>query len=153
MGNSILFLRNSMKYVALLRGINVGGKKKVSMEKLREMLTGIGFENVQTLLASGNVIFEGDEHNAEQLAKKIEESFAKTFGFTSKIILRTMDEITALIKLNPFKEIHITPTLRLYVTFFADKPISTLKLPYKSANSQILVRTEREVIMKLAQET
>lgn len=142
---------NMTRFVALLRGINVGGNKKVSMEKLREMLTELGFTNVKTLLNSGNVVFDSLEIKEEVLIQKIEELFIKTFGFSSKIMIRTLAEIEALIKLDPFKKISVTPDVRLYITFFTNPLTSSLKLPYESEKKdfQILDKTKREVISVL----
>jgi len=116
-----------IRYVALLRGINVGGNKKVGMVDFRQMLEELGFTNVKTLLNSGNVVFDSPATNAKLLTKEIAEAFIKTFGFESKIMLRTLSEIVALIKLDPFKEIKVTEELRLYVTFLAEKSSSAFK--------------------------
>ena len=69
-----------MKYVAFLRGINVGGKNKVKMETLREILSAQGFENVKTYINSGNVIFETDKTDDLKLAGQIEKAIEKEFG-------------------------------------------------------------------------
>ncbi len=69
-----------MKYVAFLRGINVGGKNKVKMETLREVCASIGFENVKTYINSGNVIFETRKTDDLKLAEKIEKAIEKEFG-------------------------------------------------------------------------
>lgn len=103
-----------MKYVALLRGINVGGKNKVKMETLRAICTALGFENVKTYINSGNVIFETAKTSDKKLAAKIEEAIEKEFGLKIKVIVRTIDEIKALIETNPFagqfendKDVHV----------------------------------------------
>ncbi len=69
-----------MKYVAFLRGINVGGKNKVKMETLREVFSSLGFENVKTYINSGNVIFETVETAGKELAAKIESAIEKEFA-------------------------------------------------------------------------
>ncbi len=142
------------RFVALLRGINVGGNKKVPMESLKKMLTDIGFANVKTLLNSGNAAFDAKETNSDVLTKKIEEAFIKTFGFTSKIMIRSRSEIETLVKSDPFKEITITSDLRLYVAFFAQPLSSTLRLPYESEKKdfRILQKTKREVFSVLTVE-
>ena len=88
-------------YIALLRGINVGGKR-MKMADLREMFTTIGFQDVKTILASGNVIFQTKEDNQQQWVTDIENAIQATFGFESKIILRTPEQIEAVIAKNPF---------------------------------------------------
>ena len=145
------FLKSMIRYVALLRGINVGGNKKVSMGDLQAMVMLLSCTNVKTLLNSGNVVFDSLETNEKSLTKKLEETFAKTFGFESKFIVRKLSDIAAMVKNDPFKQVHVTPEHRLYVTFFADPSAggltTSLKLPYLSPNKDfhILQKTDREV--------
>ena len=103
-----------MKYVALLRGINVGGKNKVKMETLREILAAGGFENVKTYINSGNVIFETAKTEDNKLAAEIESAIEKEFSLKIKVIVRQMAEIKDIIKNNPFdgqfendKDLHV----------------------------------------------
>ncbi len=126
-----------MKYVALLRGINVGGNKKVPMADLKKMLETMGYTNVKTLLNSGNALFDatslsGATPDKCTLRDSIEKEIEKTFGFGAHTIIRSIDEIKKLIENDPFKGITVTPATRLYVTFLTDKPKSTLKIPYES---------------------
>ncbi len=109
-------------YVALLRGINVGGKKSVKMEELRKALESLGLKSVKTVLASGNVLFETSEKDSEVLRKSIEEKLKKTFGFQINAILRKISEIQKLVDSNPFQKITVTPETRLYLTFLSEKP-------------------------------
>ncbi len=137
-----------MRYAALLRGINVGGNKKVPMADLKKHLEKAGYTNVKTLLASGNVLFDADEKVAAKLRAALEELLRKKFGFPIPVILRTVDELKALEKTNPFKGIAVTPETRLYVTFLSDKPNHSLKIPYESPEKdlRILRVTDGEVI-------
>lgn len=91
-----------MKYIAFLRGINVGGKNKIKMETLREVFAALGFENVKTYINSGNVIFETAQTNDKKLAEKIETAIEKEFSFKIKVIVRTIAEIKEIIENNPF---------------------------------------------------
>ncbi|MGI8467455.1 MAG: DUF1697 domain-containing protein [Pyrinomonadaceae bacterium] len=91
-----------MKYIAFLRGINVGGKNKIKMETLREVFNALGFENVKTYINSGNVIFETAQTNDKKLAEKIETAIEKQFSLRIKVIVRTIDEIKEIIENNPF---------------------------------------------------
>ncbi len=136
-----------MKYVLLLRGINVGGNKIVPMADLKKMLEKSGYRNVKTLLASGNVLLEAEEKKAEQLAEAIGKKFEKTFGFDSHMIVRTTKQIEELVQSEPFKAISVTPDTRLYVTFLSGKPGSTLTIPYTSPDGgfRILRVFEHEV--------
>lgn len=90
-----------IKYVALLRGINVGGNNKVAMPKLKKAFESMGFVNVRTYINSGNVIFETDEKDVNKLISKIEEYLAKNFGFSLRIVLRDCHNIKKLCKQIP----------------------------------------------------
>ncbi len=136
-----------MKYVALLRGINVGGNKKVRMADLKKFLKREGFTNVKTLLASGNVVFDASAGSLKNIRDTIESAILKKFDFGSHTIVRPHDEIMRLVKSVPFKGITVTAQTRLYVTFLSKKPTKTLKLPASYGNGifRILKATEGEV--------
>lgn len=127
------------RFVAFLRGINVGGNTKVKMEELRSVFEELGFTNVKTLLNSGNVIFEGPDIDLDKLREKIEELLEKKFGRKIGVLLRTSEQIRKLVSSDPFNNIHLTPEIRLYITFLSEKPISTLKIPYNSAENDIRI--------------
>jgi uncharacterized protein (DUF1697 family) len=129
----------SIKYAAFLRGINVGGHKTVPMEQLKKTFESLGFQNIRTLLASGNVLFDAPKKSLVELARKIGEGLEKTFGFEIGVLVRTIDEIQKLIDSAPFKNIRVTPQTRLYVTFISGKPNDTLKIPYESPGKEIKI--------------
>lgn len=81
-----------MKYIALLRGINVGGNKKVEMKKLKSFFESMGSINVSTYINSGNVFFESSEKK-ENLNKKVKKNLKKEFGFEIPVIIKTKQEI------------------------------------------------------------
>lgn len=139
------------KYVVFLRGINVGGHKKVPMAELKKMLACMGFENIKTLLNSGNVVFETQKTDERELVKKISVELEKTFGFKIQTMVRSMEKIQQLIELDPFKEIQIDKDARLYATFLPEKIKSSLSLPYISSEKgfRILEKTDREVFSVL----
>jgi uncharacterized protein (DUF1697 family) len=89
------------RYVALLRAVNVGGRK-VTMKELREMAEGLGYENVRTLLASGNLTFETKKAPAAKLEATLEAAIEKTFGLFSDVMVRDPAEWRAIIAANPF---------------------------------------------------
>lgn len=102
------------KYVAFLRGINVGGKNKIKMETLREILAAQGFQNVKTYINSGNVIFEAMPTADKKLADKIERAIEAEFFLQIKVMVRETAEIAEIIKNNPFagqfendKDLHV----------------------------------------------
>ena len=118
-------------YVAFLRGINVGGNKIIKMADLAKAFASLGFTNVKTLLASGNVVFDAANAKAAT-APVIEAKLEKALGKKVGVLLRTGQEIQAMVAAPPFKGITVTPATRLYVTFLSEKPKSTLKIPYES---------------------
>lgn len=87
------------RYAAFLRGVNLG-KRTVKSAELKSAFEGLGFTDVKTLLASGNVLF--DAKSAKSLKEKIEAGLREQFGFDVPIVLRTMDELKAMVKANPF---------------------------------------------------
>jgi uncharacterized protein (DUF1697 family) len=91
-------------YIALLRGINVGGHKKVPMAELRDLLTRSGFENVKTYIQSGNVIFQSSIDNTKALGEKIESSILNHFGFEASVIVRSRKQLHAIFENCPFPE-------------------------------------------------
>ena len=136
-----------IRYVAFLRGINVGGHKPIKMADLSRLFTSFGLQNVKTYIASGNVLFETPETDPEVVSQRVEEGLRKALGYETTIILRTMSELVELVSSDPFKDVPQPENVRLYVTFFAEVPHSVLKLPYESPQGefQILKKTNREV--------
>jgi uncharacterized protein (DUF1697 family) len=133
------------KYIVFLRGINVGGNKKVPMIKLKNVLEEFGFQNVRTLLASGNVILESKKENLSSLSKKISAILEEAFGFTILVILRDRNEIEKIIKSDPFKDINATKDTRFYVTFLSEEPKSKLKTPYMSADKSFRILSIKDM--------
>ncbi|MFC2103556.1 DUF1697 domain-containing protein, partial [Bacteroidota bacterium] len=123
------------KYVAFLRGINVGGHHKVPMADLRKELGKLDFENIETLLNSGNIIFEAVSDNEENLEKKISVHLEKSFGFPIPVIVRKSEMIYELINNNPFKDVQLTKDIRLYVSFLQENVQTKLKLPWTSPDN------------------
>ena len=80
-------------FIALLRGINVGGNKRVGMTDLVKLLISLGFSNVRTYLQSGNVIFNSDDKDPGTLPALIGEEISRKFGFMVKVIVRTPEEL------------------------------------------------------------
>ncbi len=109
------------RYVALLRGINVGGNKKVPMARLRELMEGLGYTDVATLLQSGNAVFTSKEKSPAKVVKQLEAAIAGEFGFEVAVVLRTRDELAAVIQANPLPGAEEAPSWFL-VTFLSDVP-------------------------------
>jgi uncharacterized protein (DUF1697 family) len=128
-----------MKYIAFLRGINVGGNKKVPMGDLKKMFEASGFTDVKTLLNSGNVVFSSDETEISAIKNSIEQSLIKKFGFAIPVIVRSQEKIKQLVEDSPFKHIEVTKDVRLYVTFLAETPKTSLKIPYESEDKALRI--------------
>ena len=91
-------------YIVLLRGINVGGHKKVLMAELRELLSNSGFKNVRTYIQSGNVILESSEESSQNIEGIIHKLVIVRFGFEVSILVRTKQELQAVFDNCPFTE-------------------------------------------------
>ncbi|MED4554626.1 DUF1697 domain-containing protein [Lysinibacillus capsici] len=91
------------KYVALLRGINVGGHNKLKMAELRDALQPLGLQNIRTYIQSGNILFESSE-SEEFLQQQIQETIQSTFAITSTVIIRTAEEFRSIVNNCPFSE-------------------------------------------------
>lgn len=87
-----------MVYVALLRGVNVGGNHTVEMAKLKQTFGKLGFTGIRTFIASGNVIFETDSADRTQLATRIESAIAHDLGFPVPVLLRNLPDMAALVQ-------------------------------------------------------
>lgn len=127
----------SNTYAAFLLGINIGSHKRVAMSELKKMCERMGFENVHTLLASGNVVFEAPKKSVDTLAHELEMQLKKTFGFEVGVIVRTIADIQKMIDATPFKNIDATKHIR-YVIFYTEQPKEKIlagKIQDKKGNS------------------
>jgi uncharacterized protein (DUF1697 family) len=140
-----------MRYVAFLRGINVGGNTLVSMEQLKRVFATLSFTSVETVLASGNVVFDGPKTDLRRLTLRIEEKLHREFGHEIAVLLRTSEELLSLLKAQPFKKIKVTAQTRLNVSFLPDQPkrASTLPQQLMGTGFQIERISEREVCSAL----
>lgn len=109
-----------MKYVALLRGINVGGKNKVEMKRLKQTFEKVGTTDVLTYINSGNIIFTDTAHTAKQLAALLEAAIVKDFGFAVKVLVRDQKNIQAIAKALPSSWINDN-TMKCDVLFLWEK--------------------------------
>jgi uncharacterized protein (DUF1697 family) len=91
-------------WVALLRGINVGGHRKVSMPALREALADAGFENVRTYVNSGNVVLESSLAFAAKVSGAVHDVISDRLGMDVSVLVRTGPELAAVLAWNPFPE-------------------------------------------------
>jgi uncharacterized protein (DUF1697 family) len=126
-----------IKYIALLRGINVGGKNVIKMEDLRQLFESLGFENVKTYIQSGNVYFESADKNESALTKKIEMQLRKTLNDDVLVFIRTIAEVKAIVNLFPFNKIKTAPGTKFYVSFLKDELKKKPKLPHISPKKDV----------------
>lgn len=92
------------RYVALLRGINLGGRNKVAMTDLRQVVASLGHTEVATYLQSGNVIFTGPDANPITLAEALEQEIARQLAVQSAVVVLSREELARVIADNPFPE-------------------------------------------------
>src|SRR3989442_3526921 len=97
------------RQIALLRGVNVGGNKRVEMARLRALLEELGYRDVRTYVNSGNVVFSGPRRSEEHLEAEI----AQTFGFEVPVVLRTRDELADVVQANPLRDVASDPAKHL----------------------------------------
>jgi len=91
-----------MRYIALLRGINVGGNTMIKMEELRKSFEALGFENVVSYINSGNLAFDSKKTSGEKLCLKIENAIEKDFGKAIPVMIREQSAIDKVLRNNPF---------------------------------------------------
>lgn len=111
-----------IRYIAFLRAINVGGHT-VKMDRLRTLFADLGFSGVESFIASGNVIFETAEKNAQPLEKKIEKHLRESLGYEVATFLRTAPELAAIARYEAFPAAELEADGNmLYVGFLAVSP-------------------------------
>jgi uncharacterized protein (DUF1697 family) len=109
-------------HVALLRGVNVGGRKLVSMADLRDLLAALGFAEARSLLQSGNLVFRGGTKVGAQLERWLEAETAKRLSLDTVFFVRTAEEWKAVIAQNPFPQEAARGPAHLVVMFLRDAP-------------------------------
>ncbi len=115
------------KYVAFLRAINVGGHT-VKMDYLRSLFEAVGFANIETFIASGNVIFDSKAKNTKTLEQKIERHLRAQLGYAVTTFIRATSELAEVANYKPFSEAELNAAGNsLNVGFLADKPSNEAK--------------------------
>jgi uncharacterized protein (DUF1697 family) len=135
-------------YVALLRGINVGGHN-VKMDALRGHFGELGFTNVRSYIQSGNVFFESAETDRRKLRETIETHLQSALGYAVPTCLRTVDDLEAVLARDPFHDVEVTPDIRLSVNFLAEPSVIDLPLPYQTSDGayELIDRTDSELFV------
>ncbi len=102
-----------------MRGVNVGGSKKLKMSELSKLYSSLGFENVRTYIQSGNVVFSTSQRNTPGLVEQIEKELKDHLGCEVTVFIRTPEELAKVVARNPFVE---RDRIRLHVAFLYDSP-------------------------------
>lgn len=116
-------------YIALLRGINVGGHS-VKMDRLRGLFVELGFDHVRSYIQTGNVFFESSETDRTALRTTIEHQLRESLGYEVPACVRTVEDLEHLLIRDPFTGIPLTPDTRFAVTFLAEPATVTLPVAY-----------------------
>ncbi len=138
-------MAGTTRFIALLRGINVGGHT-VRMEELRRLFEELGLESVQTYIQSGNVFFSARGEDPAALTRRIERHLEKALGFEVAVFLRTIPQFESILAADPFKTLKVTPDMRLCIVLAAEAIRRDLELPMFSPkrDMQIIKTAERE---------
>lgn len=137
-----------MRYIALLRGVNVGGHQ-VKMDQLRALFGELGYSNVRSYIQSGNVFFDTDADDEAAIIQAIEVHLLSALGFEVPVCLRTIAELERTLALDPFKGETITADTRRAVVFGTGPMPTALELPAWSAKRDLEIRqvTKREAFV------
>jgi uncharacterized protein (DUF1697 family) len=114
------------RYVALLRGINVGGKNLIKMTDLKACFEALGLRDVSTYIQSGNVLFGSDESDILKLTRQIETVLSKTFNYKSRLVLRSQKQMKAIVAGAP-KGFGTDPSTYRYDVIFLKEPLTAAK--------------------------
>lgn len=123
-----------MKYVALLRGI-MPSNPNMHNDKLRGVFEELGFENVKSVVSSGNIIFETKQTENGKLETRIEKSLKENLGFESSTVVRSESELRRIADSHPFSSTPDTPKSRLNITFLKSHPKSMISLPHRAEDN------------------
>ena len=132
--------------VALLRGINVGRAKRVSMADLREVFTSLGYGDVRTVLQSGNVVFTASRAPGGRAVTAIEQALHASTGVQASVLLLAAADVAAIAAANPLRDISTDPS-RAFVTFLS-RPVDPSLVPPVDAEAltpEVMVVAERAI--------
>jgi len=131
-------------HVALLRGINVGGRNKVPMAELREVVTLLGHTGVTTYIQSGNVLFTTPETDTAKLAADLEAAITGAFGLWSSVVVLSRDELARILDRNPYPE---APNPKLvHVVFLRGELPGDLFDRIKAAEGAAAAKGSRDIV-------
>lgn len=113
-------------YIALLRGINVAGKKKILMAELRELLTLDGYKDVLTYIQSGNIIFRYSEVPNVEIESKISKLIEEHYGFKVPVLVLSKAQLLKIVEETPYNELYQEEKERIYYTLLKNAPSNSL---------------------------
>ena len=119
-------------YIAFLRGINVGGHKKVPMAKLKEILSGVGLHDVKTYIQSGNIVFKSTIASVNELEQLVQKSIADGFGFTVPVLVKLTKEVASILADNPFTASKYLESNQVYFILLFNIPPEEQVLSFES---------------------
>ncbi len=131
-------------HVALLRGINVGGRNKVPMTELREVVTSLGHTGVSTYIQSGNVLFSTPDSDNARLASALESAISDRFGIWSSVVVLSRDELARVLGDNPYPD-EPNPKF-VHVVFMNSEPPADLLDRLKAAESEAAAKGSRDTV-------
>lgn len=136
-----------MQYIALLRGINIGGHT-VKMEDLRKVFEELSLSQVRSYIQTGNVFFESTK-NEQELQEIIESHLEKKLGYAVPTAIRTVEEIEDMLLKNPFKGIELTKEKRFSVTFLSRPSNIDLPVPFITPDGgyELVGKTDKELFV------
>ncbi len=136
-------------HVALLRGINVGGRNKVPMADLREVVTSLGHTGVSTYIQSGNVLFSTADTDNAKLAAALESAIEDRFGIWSSVVVLSRDELARVLAANPYPD---EPNPRMvHVVFLSAEPPGELLTRISAAESAVAAKGSRDSVQAAGQ--
>jgi uncharacterized protein (DUF1697 family) len=124
------------RYIAFLRAVNVGGHHTIKMDSLRQLFASLGYANVETFIASGNLVFETKRKNAQALEREIENGLREALGYEVATFIRTDAELAAVANYKPFSQSDLDGAVALNIAFLADG------LDDQSSQKLMALRTE-----------
>lgn len=131
-----------MRYAAFLRGVSPMNCK---MTELKRALEKAGFEDVKTVLASGNAVFSAKAAPTGKLERACEAAMDKHLGRRFDTIIRSLDDVRALLESDPYRAFRLKPGAKRVVTFLKKEPKVELELPIELHDARILTMRNREV--------
>jgi uncharacterized protein (DUF1697 family) len=126
------------QFAAFLRGINVGGHHVVKMEDLCRRFRSLGFSEVSSYQASGNVVFSTPKDDFRRITKSVENELARWLGGEPSVMVRSLSDLREIVRLDPFRT-HRSPEAKPYVTFLSEAPSTRVHLPLVSPHRDVEV--------------